>query len=122
LAVAKFILQRILSRSTEKPKAVQNIGPCALGSGTAKGGFETQIRGFRDPRCPALRSFAGVIASTGICACSAVAARLLLPQALVLLVVGEDEAALEDAALHARVARQVIDLGAQVVQFVRTTP
>jgi hypothetical protein len=41
---------------------------------------------------------------------------------LVLVVVGEDETAVQHAALHARIAGQVIDLAAAVVDFMRTSP
>src|ERR1035438_1793783 len=61
-------------------------------------------------------SFPGVLACASIQACGGVvAACMLLPLAFVLLVVGEDEASIKHATLHAWITRPVIDLGTQVV-------
>ena len=49
-------------------------------------------------------------------------AGLLLSEALVLAVIGEDKTPVQHATLHARIARQVVDLRALVVRFVRATP
>ncbi|MPN46297.1 hypothetical protein SDC9_193883 [bioreactor metagenome] len=49
-------------------------------------------------------------------------ARLLFPVALVLALVDEAVAAGQLAALHARVTRQIVDLRAAVIDFVRATP
>jgi hypothetical protein len=55
--------------------------------------------------------------------CAVDAMRMVdLPEPFILVVVGEDEAAVQHATLHAGIAGQLVDLAAAVVGFVRATP
>ena len=93
---------------------------CTLSRKIQKWG--TKLCVFRDPGHIFKRLLRGIMGGYRIRANSGVETGQFLPQTLILFLVKEDVAARKRAAFHARVTGQIVDLRAQVVCFMRTTP